>query len=73
MSFKRRIKQMIRTADMFSHNVSFRYNDEPAYESLTGGCISILMMFAFIGIFTTTLSRTINKDFIEFNVNRFDE
>lgn len=61
MSIKKSIKTIIKKCDLFSQQVTFRYNDEPAYETMTGGCISIILIITFIGIFSTTLFKTVNK------------
>ena len=73
MSCKNTLKSLLKRFDMFSQQVTFRYNDEPAYESLTGGCISLLLIIAFVGIFATTLFRTVEKEYINFNQSRHDE
>lgn len=73
MSIKKFIKSTIRKCDLFSQQVTFRYNDEPAYETVTGGCVSIIMIIAFVGIFATTLLRTVEKQYINFNLSKHDE
>jgi len=73
MSIKKFIKSSIKKCDLFSQQVTFRYNDEPAYETVTGGCVSIILIIAFIGIFATTLLRTVEKEYINFNQSKHDE
>ncbi len=73
MRIKKLLKSTIRKCDLFSQQVTFRYNDEPTYETVTGGCISIIMIIAFIGIFATSLLRTVRKEYIVFNQSRHDE
>ena len=67
MTFKKSAKAFIKKFDLFCQQVTFRYNEEPAYESLTGGCMSIILIIAFLGIFATTLLRTFNKEYIDYN------
>ena len=64
MGFKKRIRELIKTFDLFAQPVSFRYADEPAYESVTGGICSIIMIAIFVAIFTGTTINTLNKKYI---------
>jgi hypothetical protein len=63
---------LVKKSDLFGCQVSFRWDEESTYESLTGGTISILLTFFFIGIFSTTMLRTVSKDYINFNETRND-
>ena len=58
---------------MFSQGVSFRYNDQKQYETFTGGCISLLLLITFIGIFTTTFVRTLNKEYITYDIGQYEQ
>lgn len=40
---------------------------------MTGGCVSIILIIAFVGIFATTLLRTVEKEYINFNQSKHDE
>lgn len=64
MKVPKRLKQFIKTFDLFAQPVTFRYGDEPSYESLTGGICSIIMVIIFIAIFTGTALNTLNKVYI---------
>lgn len=72
MHIKKTLIGVIKKFDLFSQQITFRYNEEPAYESVTGGCISIILIIFFLGIFSTTLLRTIDKEYINFNLSRYD-
>ncbi len=60
----KKVKGFIKGVDMFSHPASFRFNDEASYESLCGGVVSVMLVFIFVGVFFTTIRRTLDKDFI---------
>ena len=64
MKVLKKIKKICKTFDFFAHRVSFRYDDEPAYETVSGGVCSIIMIIVFIAIFTGTTVNTLNKVYI---------
>ena len=59
------VKGVIRNCDLFAHKVGLRFGDEPDYESLTGGLLSIIMMVVFVVIFANATLSTINKVYID--------
>ena len=68
-----RIKKIFKAFDFFSHRISFRYDDEPAYESVTGGVCSIIMIVVFIAIFTGTTVNTLNKVYINSSTKNIED
>ena len=64
MSIKKRLRQFAKSCDLFGQPVTFRYGDEPSYESVTGGVCSIIMVIIFFAIFTGTTINTLNKKYI---------
>lgn len=52
------IKEAIKSWDLFSQSPTFRFGDEPEYQSLTGGVCSIIIVIAFLVIFVTTAIST---------------
>lgn len=58
---RKTIAELVKACDVFAQPAAFRFGDEPEYESLTGGTCSIIMIIAFIIIFTNTVLSTIRK------------
>jgi hypothetical protein len=50
---KQFVKNFILRSDMFAAQTTVRFNGESSYETIFGGCFSILMVAAFIAIFAT--------------------
>ena len=50
--------------------MGFKWKEEREYASITGGVISILMIFFFFRIFTNTGINTLNKNYIVSSTNR---
>ncbi len=61
MTFKKSFKQLVKACDLFAKPVTFRYGDEPEYESVTGGTVSIALIIVFAVIFTNTVLNTFNR------------
>jgi hypothetical protein len=66
MSFKKTIKNIIRKSDVFGFPATFCYNEEPVYQSIAGGVMSICLIAFFVGIFASTLIKTFGKEYIDF-------
>ncbi len=58
---RKTLKEGIKAFDFFRHPATFRYGEEPEYESLTGGIVSIIMIIIFAIIFFNTVMETIKK------------
>lgn len=59
--------------DLFSTNVSLRYEDESAYETATGGICSIALVVVFIIVFMGTLTNTLNRIYIDSTTTTLQE
>ena len=71
MGCKQKLKEFFKTFDLFSQPVTLRYNDEPEYETVTGGVCSIIMIIIFIAIFTGTAINTFNKLYVNSKTTLF--
>lgn len=64
MGFISNLKMLLRKCDSFKTNALLRYREEPEFQSVTGGLVSVMVVIAFTGIFTQTILNTIAKDYI---------
>ena len=71
MGFKKKVKEFFSGFDLFSQPITLRYHDETGYSTFTGGLCSILMIVAFIVIFTGTAMNTINKVHVDSQMTQF--
>lgn len=55
------IKSFILRSDMFAAQPTLRFNGESSYETLFGGCLSILLVIGFVGIFSTSFIKVLEK------------
>lgn len=62
---KKTVKDIIKNFDFFSQPVTFRFNDQSAYQSITGGIVSIGVIILFAVLFTTTILQTFQKSNVE--------
>ena len=68
MGVLKKVQGGIKSLDLFAHPVGLRMNEEPEYESLTGGLLSMVMVVVFVVIFASATLNTINKVYIESKV-----
>jgi hypothetical protein len=73
MGCLKKIKQLLSGFDLFSQHVSFRFRDEPAYQSATGGVVSLILIVVFVAVFAGTGINTINREKITFTKTQFEE
>jgi hypothetical protein len=59
------LKNFILRSDVFASQPILRYSGEPAYETICGGCLSIIIMLAFIAIFAGSFINVLTKVNIE--------
>ena len=53
--------------------MALRYDDEPEFETATGGFCSIALMVIFIAVFAGTLDKTLNKVYINSTTTQFND
>ena len=73
MAIGRKVKDIVKSFDLFSLKVGFRFDDQPQYETLTGGICSIITIIIFIAIFTGTTINTFNKVYINSKITLFEK
>lgn len=66
-------KKAIKNFDLFSKEVSLRYDGEPEYETLIGGFCSIILIVVFISVFASTLTNTLDRRYINSSVTQYNE
>ena len=69
----KKFTEFFKAFDLFSQPVTFRYDNEPEYETFTGGACSMIVIIVFIAIFTSTTINTFNKVYIDSKVTHFEE
>jgi len=60
---------MTKALDMFNCNQFFQYKDDTEYRTITGGCISIILIIVLGVIFANEGLKTINKEIITTNID----
>ena len=58
------VGNFVRIFDIFPSAEFLRYKGDPYYQTITGGCISIMIMIAFIILFTSMGLQTARKEII---------
>ena len=53
--------KFILRADLFAATPTLRYGGEPAYETMVGGCVSLIMVIGFALIFYSSFLNVLNK------------
>ncbi len=66
---KKFIKNFILRMDLFAAQPTLRYNGEGSYETVYGGCLSLLMMIGFAVIFYQSFYEVLNKVNISSSLN----
>ncbi len=66
---KKRVGDGVEECDLFSCNISLRYNNDNDYKTLTGGFISICLLFLFALVFYNKFLDTINMSEINKSIN----
>ena len=67
------IKEAVKGFDLFSRNISLRYEDDMDYTTFTGGVGSILLITLFIVIFASTVVSAFGKEEITSTTSFFEE
>jgi hypothetical protein len=58
------VKEFVLELDLFAHPQFLRYRSEPGYRTVTGGILSIVLVFIFIGIFASLAIDTVQNNII---------
>lgn len=70
MSFiKNFVKNFVLRSDMFAAQPTLRLNGQSSYETIFGGCLSILLVTAFAVIFSKSFIAVINKVDVSASLN----
>ena len=69
------LREMVLECDLFSHTTLQRYRHGDSYSTVTGGIISILWVFLFVGMFATLTIDTFQNNIIfsQLTVNYDDD
>lgn len=67
------LTNLLKGFDLFSTNVSLRYEDGSSFETATGGICSIILVVVFIIVFMGTLTNTLNRVYIDSTTTNIQE
>lgn len=58
------VKNMVLESDIFSHSTLNRIRGREAYATLTGGVVSIVLVFLFVGMFSNMMIDTFSNNIV---------
>lgn len=67
------LRDLLKGFDLFSTNVSLRFEDSATFETATGGFFSIALVVLFVIVFMGTLSNTLNRNSISATTTNIQE